>query len=694
MTLEEREEREVQKAMAASLNCDFDADGQETGVVSTAGTKFGPANRDYYDTTLWAMTPYNDTTIKEVCINPDPEERKRDEDLPSFLRPSKNVNYLAACITILHAIPLSREAFIARNMLVADYGYHPHWWDGTRIYAPGPTSMEDENSGIRKTDDVVLEAQRLMAFLDGTYRAFGSADALANLLSARRDSPSKFLPVFLEKWQREVLSLNQGEYSGNIFESIIVKKSTFSSAEPIRVPFYVADLSFEPDTVDTLYDVIDTNLWPDSPETGFQETWIEHVAPVFIMRLTARSATSVPLGVKIPPVWYPDRYLESNKAFAQQLRAHRLEVEAELERLEMLIYKYSTAELPSGQKASFSAILKNAIIGTDIAIKGRCFDNSPNNGDRLQESILTIKRTEKLASDLKTIAEKVDQKLSTLYQKRQQVRDRLKQSSKGLTVKDGNGPPYYKYMLRGVCTHEHVMYVLKRIPGVESMRETFPDMTFENEWQWWRISYSVDDAKESVSRRIRQPVMSSRTDGTKYILDPTRPRVPLPNHMEVTGYTITPVREIEVLRAAKEESSSALLVYANEDSVHLKDSVLPEPLQAFVDADNDTFEHEIWNLKMKLEKTERGEEEGKEEEFVEDVEEGNDSGDPQFEPCDDDGTPLTESRDEVADPSTRHSTLSGEASALTLACEESHGAIKKDVDRMDIDTERGVPPAA
>lgn len=58
-----------------------------------------------------------------------------------------------------------------------------------------------------------------------------------------------------------------------------------------------------------------------------------------------------------------------------------------------------------------------------------------------------------------------------------------------------------------------------------------------------------------------------------------RSRVPLPTNADVAGYTARPVREIEVLRAAREEARSVLLVYANENAVNFKEGPLPPQLQ-------------------------------------------------------------------------------------------------------------------
>lgn len=83
-------------------------------------------------------------------------------------------------------------------------------------------------------------------------------------------------------------------------------------------------------------------------------------------------------------------------------------------------------------------------------------------------------------------------------------------------------------------------------------------------WQWWRISFSTDDAKTQQSE-------SSKSNGTgKYVAPP---------NTDVIGYTARKVREIEVLRAAREESKSVLLVYANSSAVQFGESPAPTPLQ-------------------------------------------------------------------------------------------------------------------
>lgn len=85
-----------------------------------------------------------------------------------------------------------------------------------------------------------------------------------------------------------------------------------------------------------------------------------------------------------------------------------------------------------------------------------------------------------------------------------------------------------------------------------------------DEWQWWRISFSTDDAK------TQQSDSSKDNSSGKYVAPP---------NTDVIGYTSRKVREIEVLRAAREESKSVLLVYANSNAVQFEESPAPPPLQ-------------------------------------------------------------------------------------------------------------------
>lgn len=83
-----------------------------------------------------------------------------------------------------------------------------------------------------------------------------------------------------------------------------------------------------------------------------------------------------------------------------------------------------------------------------------------------------------------------------------------------------------------------------------------------DEWQWWRISFSADDAK------TQQAAKSENKKARNNKL----------NNADVIGYTAIKVREIEVLKAAR-ESRSLLLVYANANAMAFPHNTAPPALQ-------------------------------------------------------------------------------------------------------------------
>lgn len=120
MTLAEQEERELQEAVAMSLNQNLGH--QEMGITSSNQSNFGKATRDHYDEGAWAMTLFN-SSAQEIIISPDPADRRRVADEPAFLRPSQDNLYLGGLLTILHSIPLAREALLLRNKVLPKYGH-------------------------------------------------------------------------------------------------------------------------------------------------------------------------------------------------------------------------------------------------------------------------------------------------------------------------------------------------------------------------------------------------------------------------------------------------------------------------------------------------------------------------------------------------------------------------------------------
>jgi hypothetical protein len=81
-----------------------------------------------------------------------------------------------------------------------------------------------------------------------------------------------------------------------------------------------------------------------------------------------------------------------------------------------------------------------------------------------------------------------------------------------------------------------------------------------DDYQWWRISFSAEDGKSRQAEKNQSQGYDAATENG-----------------DVVGYTIRKTSECEVLRAAREEWSSVLLIYASEKAVNAP--VVPAPPQ-------------------------------------------------------------------------------------------------------------------
>ncbi|KAM5486270.1 hypothetical protein McanMca71_001111 [Microsporum canis] len=580
-TLAQREEHEMQHAMAASLGHNLPIGDQESGVVTTEEAKFGPANRDHYDTQLWALTLHNSTS-REISIDPDPELRKRIDDTPVFLRPGAEADHFPSFLTILHSIPIAREELLWRDRVIPDYGNDSQWWNGQ----PTLNAIEQAETPL---EEAVHETQRLMALLDGSKRAFGSADVLSGLVPLKCWRPEDRIASFFKIWE-DISPPENGELPQKTFYSRGVKQSV-SEDECVNEPFSLLDLTIDRTSGRTLYDLLDGHIWCDMPGKDLDDVWLEEIAPVFTMRITNNGGSRVDL--KIPAVWYPDRYMKHCKEFAAELRKRRIVVDIELERLGAMVDRF----LAKKGSVSIDTIVENVVAGSQVALNGpyQAEGSSPTT----EEDVAS------LVDQLKKLTEQITHKIKELEERKTQAIESLRQLSNCFTgqASSAEESPRHKYTLRGVCTEPHIFYVLKpRKPDMGLMTDDAPDTPVSDGWQWWRVSFSVDDAKVSSGSATLKPTTqaelstSAQTDG-KVVVS----RATVANNVDIIGYTARPVREIEVLRAAKEESSNILLVYANEEAMNFEAGDLPEPLKNFIDKDNELFEQELAEFTAELE---------------------------------------------------------------------------------------------
>lgn len=558
----------MSRAMAMSMSqSQTPPSGQETGTVVTSWDDkpfYGPATRDYYDTSEWAMTTVAGT--QEILLNPEPEERTRHKNTPAFFKPSGSGHRLPAMLKILHTIPMAREALLNRQHTLPDYGCDKDWWDGTPIKVLRIVNMDSQGRQLGG-DDIIYESQRLMAFLDETDRAYGSTDVLASVDSIKDYTEDKVCRFLLE-WRIATSRTLADPAFSHIFESVGIKIDTAWESTREEV-FYSLEVSIDSEIADqglTLYDALDDLIWSD--QSGADEAYLERIGDIITMEINNRTQGSTGLGIEIPFVWYPDRYLKSSVQQANDMRARKANVISALQEKEasqsfMTKYQKSNGGSNLAKAATYLeqdvADKKNGTYKKDsIPMSAELKEDFPEFDDSSDEEEQDVSELESIAKALRTIDHKVTQQLQAFEDVRETTRKQLREISQLYTKPsdDPSEPPHHRYTLRGVSigpvtNNPHKLFVLER-----AKPEDADDIlsTEANDWQWWRLDFLTGDLR---------PVVQVKAT------------------------------EEEVLEAASTEATSALLVYASERAVSYQPGGLPPQLHNFVRADNLFFTAEL-----------------------------------------------------------------------------------------------------
>lgn len=550
-TMAQQEEADIQGAIERSKSETGPA--QENGTIPADGLYFGPAKSEYHDTKNWIMTT-SKSTAKEILLNPEPKDRRRKSQTPAFLRPSPSGHRLPGMVKILHTIPAAREALLSRNRVLNEYACQNEWWDGVPIESP--RVVHSDGDPFAPNLEVIHECQRLMAFLDETERAYGSSEALSALPGIREGQEDAVVKGFLASWSHAVFQYDQAATPATLFQSTGVRTSPQGSRDSediFTLSFDINAQLVEPGQ--TLYDAIDALMWPGwdgSDSDG--EVFLHKVADVLIIHVGRADNTVKGLDIKIPPVWYADRYLHSSQPRIRQMLAAKAALQNEIDDLHKR--KQKASEFKSlGQQG------KPLDINRLLGIARQHFEKTVEYGNdakaaqspEAERGLSNARAYSQIAEELKILSERVSDKLQAFEKSKEQAREKLREVSKVFTepsdIPEEN--PRDKYTLRGVCAEPHTVYVQEWAkPGSSS---DLLDVSTD-EWKWWKLKYEVS---------ATQPI------------------------------SCTNVREIEVLQAARHESPSALLVYANDRAMAVDNQELPSPLKSFVEADNRAFAAEL-----------------------------------------------------------------------------------------------------
>ena len=609
---------------------------QENGVTTGTGHQFGPAPENkHYEMSQWQMTTIPHASVKEVLEHPRASKRRKISGEPSFLRGGTASGYLGPVLTIYHAIPLAREALLFPQLEVHAYGHDPNWWSGASDENYKSASVTN-GSLLPDLNNYLCEIQTLMGFLDSTQRAYGSVDSLADLNAYKYFNGTNDFDKLLAIWERATMAHSPEERLTQVYTSVAMKDTNQPNVAPITKPFQCLDPPVQAisGAERTLYGVLDGAIWGDEASDTLDDVWLHHCAPILTLRLfdqhsqnTRQGANSSGLGVRIPAILYADRYIEENREESWKIRSQAKDFYRKVQHLSIQQERLRRAHLArnnaaEGQQVEISQVLQAARDSIEIAKQGPAFLVNGAHSDDLEVqpllddgggTSLTLAQLQQCANELESIMEAIERKLSRLEEEKNKIREEFRKLSLWMTtpLADSSKSPHKKYYLSGVTTKPWITYVrVKQEKDLIEFEEQQDVMTTEadqteagtkNEavtgddanWQWWRVSFSRDEASQSNEPiSFHPPLIGPTTQQEAYAADQAR-KVGPSQQGDAVGYSVKKIREDEVLKAAREESTQVIAVYASEEAIHFKGSELSESLQAFVERDNKSFELDL-----------------------------------------------------------------------------------------------------
>ena len=301
---------------------------QQSGVTSggDAPVYFGPANRPDYDPNEWAMVP-----LRAAESDPEPKLRVRKPRAPVFLRCRQDQAWrkhrIGALLMIYFQIPAARNALLQSGDPPSyGYGNRSDWWKGQPILPAG--QAESGNWECPPWSD---ELHRLMAFLEGTERSYGTADILAraryasgvNSFDAEKDFFNSFFELHATVGTHETMQ---------VLTSFVEVVELENSTPQARDRFGLLDLQVSKDISpmpETLYDLLDFVFLADLRQaiedpSSARMAWVAEASHVLTFRI--QGDDGLPKPIEIPETFYIDRYMNVNGQKIQALQRDMMTV--------------------------------------------------------------------------------------------------------------------------------------------------------------------------------------------------------------------------------------------------------------------------------------------------------------------------------------------------------------------------------
>ncbi|KAH6850738.1 hypothetical protein B0I37DRAFT_120295 [Chaetomium sp. MPI-CAGE-AT-0009] len=558
---------------------------QQSGVITNDGESsahFGPAKRPDYDPKEWAMVP-----LGKQESDSDPSLRARTDRMPVLLRCRKDSEWekhrVGALLMIFGQIPAVRNVLVESGVAPGyGYGNKSDWWRGEAISPPGQPDPDGwiNEPPLSWSDEV----HRLMAFLELTERAYGTADSL---IRARHpdaqetgDAEKDFFQNFAESGPAEGTHGNRETLISSVE---IVSLENFSQQGGDRFGLLDLQVSKDSDPMPAnLYNVLDWLFFVDlrlarEDPSGSRMAWISQPSEVFTCRFQRDDELPAPL--EMPETFYLDRYLKSN---GEKLRELQMDMVALLKTYDANFRKEQELTKWVNPRTNKTYDRRDLIKATVHRyqehmrkIKHRAFwrehEQTPAEGEGgyylpdhagepslLPEESATITYYEakirELEDRLAEIKRLIDE---VIMPEREAIHEVNRKMSSLFTVPsaDEKWNPTHKYTLCGVVNDLNTVYQRIHVPVSEPGATPADDAPAPavGEKRWWKTSFNTAD--NTVE------------------------------HAQVTYET--------VMRETCSAKCKPIVVYATDKALEQDNTPLSDALKTFVRLDNRLFKQEL-----------------------------------------------------------------------------------------------------
>lgn len=545
------EEDQYHRAIAESMQDAHRPRGEMN--TTTTPTHFGPAQRPYYDHDRWALQPI--ASAREVIDHPPPHKRRRRAQAPAVLIGATDTDYLPALLSIYHSIPLAREALLTPTLAPPIDTGAPGWWQGT------PDGNDDtvapQQSGVGKEAHTFLsELQRLMAFLDGSTRAYASVDRLAESRAYKAYHADSSLSRLAQVWQNYTARLVPDNPITQVFTTVAVKAVGVNGSPEVRKEMVC--IEGPKDTAQDPNELLSKMVWNDTPNDVLDDICLERLGEIFTIRVF-NGNSQTPLDFTATETWYFDRYTPEFRESALVMRRKCMEVKNEILKLDEirhnLNYMPASATTPS---VNVRYILDQA--KEMMALAATATNRVDGTPSREESVTATTQRT------LQEFVAKIDERLQQLVQREIELNSQMKEVLSDLSdPKTSSRPLRRRYELQGVCTKPNITYIRQRDTDLIDLTDDMHDDQ-ANPDRWWRMS--CGDAVQG----------------------PTAERGSVDERLP---YSVEQVTFGDVVEAVQTEHHTAVLVYASTLAVDRPPVALSAALQRFVQNDNEAFYREL-----------------------------------------------------------------------------------------------------